>query len=441
MTEQENASDEESDSPPEGPAAEEWLNNAELVVAAFGGVRPMAARLGVAATTIQGWKSRGNIPENRREVVLEAAAADGLDLSAAVVPDDEMVPIETSEIPHPEEKEELVPDEPVVPEPKQGNGIAWLALAFAFAAGIAVLTQPKWSPVLYGEAPSHNTDQLDTRIIALESRPKIPDMSRRVAALERAVNDVQARAPVTSNAPDLTPRLDALRARLDNLVQTLEATRTAGRTAIDEKGTDIAALRESLTTLNAKVEQAVVDTAASTTRKSSMIIAVGALEVALREGAPYGFALDSLRRLAEAGDGKLTGPVADLAPHASAGVPTQPELAKRLSKLVASRGKRVWTADGESWTDKMLRKFDAVITVRRIDDAESGATRLVQAQRALSGGDLPGAAAMLHGLSGPAGEWAQQARNRITADKALLKLRLLAIERLDQSAAVKTSAQ
>ena len=35
------------------------LDNAEKVVAAFGGIRPMAKKLGVAVTTVQGWKERG----------------------------------------------------------------------------------------------------------------------------------------------------------------------------------------------------------------------------------------------------------------------------------------------------------------------------------------------------------------------------------------------
>ena len=38
------------------------LRDTEMVISAFGGVRPMASRLGIAATTIQGWKSRKNIP-------------------------------------------------------------------------------------------------------------------------------------------------------------------------------------------------------------------------------------------------------------------------------------------------------------------------------------------------------------------------------------------
>lgn len=57
--------------------------DAAQVVAAFGGIRPTAARLGVPATTVQGWKKRGAIPQARRADVLRAAREAGIDLAAA----------------------------------------------------------------------------------------------------------------------------------------------------------------------------------------------------------------------------------------------------------------------------------------------------------------------------------------------------------------------
>jgi hypothetical protein len=44
------------------------------VIQRFGGIRPMAQKLGVPVSTVQGWKERGAIPANRREEVLAAAA-------------------------------------------------------------------------------------------------------------------------------------------------------------------------------------------------------------------------------------------------------------------------------------------------------------------------------------------------------------------------------
>ena len=53
----------------------------EDLIRQFGGIRPMAAKLSVPVTTVQGWKSRGRIPMNRRQAILEAARSHNIDLS------------------------------------------------------------------------------------------------------------------------------------------------------------------------------------------------------------------------------------------------------------------------------------------------------------------------------------------------------------------------
>lgn len=65
----------------------------------FGGVRPMAKKLGIAPTTVQGWKSSGMIPAKRQQRVLEVALEHGINLtpadffreppSASATPDDD----------------------------------------------------------------------------------------------------------------------------------------------------------------------------------------------------------------------------------------------------------------------------------------------------------------------------------------------------------------
>lgn len=50
----------------------------DQLIERFGGIRPMAAKLGIPVTTVQGWKKRGHIPENRHEEILAAATRLGL---------------------------------------------------------------------------------------------------------------------------------------------------------------------------------------------------------------------------------------------------------------------------------------------------------------------------------------------------------------------------
>ncbi|MYH36766.1 MAG: hypothetical protein F4160_08195 [Rhodospirillaceae bacterium] len=61
-------------------------NDAARVIEAFGGIRPMAKKLGVAVTTVQGWKERNAIPIRRLDELRAAAQREGIDLGALAVP-------------------------------------------------------------------------------------------------------------------------------------------------------------------------------------------------------------------------------------------------------------------------------------------------------------------------------------------------------------------
>ncbi len=57
------------------------LMGAEKIIERFGGIRPMATKMNVPVTTVQGWKKRNVIPANRRAEVLAAARTHNIDLS------------------------------------------------------------------------------------------------------------------------------------------------------------------------------------------------------------------------------------------------------------------------------------------------------------------------------------------------------------------------
>ncbi|MDX1401387.1 MAG: hypothetical protein R3245_05655, partial [Kiloniellales bacterium] len=55
------------------------------ILVLFGGIRPMAAKLGVAGSTVQGWKERGAIPASRHEEIREKAKELGLALDETLL--------------------------------------------------------------------------------------------------------------------------------------------------------------------------------------------------------------------------------------------------------------------------------------------------------------------------------------------------------------------
>jgi len=403
------------------------LRDAKSIVAAFGGVRPMASRLNIAATTIQGWKSRGNIPKNRRRAVLEAAQADGLDLTIPLIADG------SEEVP-PRLAQEPVAEISVAPEqPRSIVFLAWLALTVAIIAAFGLLTFPQWSPLIHGiqnvEVPSDVADRLG----ALERQSKVPDLTGQVVALESAIEALQRRGSVAMQ-PDLTPQFRALSGRVEALTRTFETARIEGRAADDGSVATLSKLRGIVHELSQKVDQMIIE-------RSSIIVTIGALGAAMGDGHPYGYALASVKRLATTNDLDYTESVATLQTHAATGIPTRSQLVRRLDTLIATRGKPIWEADSDSWTGRVLSKIDALISIRQVDEDSGLGRKLRQARNALSTNDLKEAAEALKGTGGPAGAWAYDATQRVVANQALSRLRRWSLKALDVDATEKTKAQ
>lgn len=403
------------------------LRDAKSIVAAFGGVRPMASRLNIAVTTIQGWKSRGNIPKNRRRAVLEAAQADGLDLTVPLIADgSEEVPLRPAQEP---EVEIAV----AAKQPRSVAFLAWLALTVAIIAAFGLLTFPQWSPLIHGiqkvEVPSSVADRLG----ALERQSKVPDLTGQVVVLEGAIEALQRRSSIAMQ-PDLTPQFHALSGRVEALTKMLETARLEGRAADDGSVATLSKLRGTVHELSQKVDQTIID-------RSSIIVTIGALGAAMGDGHPYGYALASVKRLATTNDIDYTESVATLQTHAATGIPTRSQLVRRLDTLIATRGKPIWEADSDSWTGRVLSKIDALISIRQIDEDSGLGRKLRQARNALSTNDLKEAAEALKGVGGPAGAWSYDATKRVAANQALYRLRRWSLKALDVDATEKTKAE
>lgn len=65
---------------------QEPLENGAEIIKRFGGIRPMAGKIDIPVTTVQGWKKRDTIPAARRDLVIEAAHEHGINL-VDLVPD------------------------------------------------------------------------------------------------------------------------------------------------------------------------------------------------------------------------------------------------------------------------------------------------------------------------------------------------------------------
>ncbi len=256
-------------------------NAALRVIEAFGGIRPAAHKLGIAVTTVQGWKERGHIPEARHALVLEAARRHGIDIGPEDLVDGAAAPAaktarekpgktaggsadgreDEAAAGTPEGKEGKKPAEPGRPaeapaatapagpageRPVPGLGRVGFAIAVAVVVFAAVvLTAPAWGPAV-GLGPGGGDD---ARLAAIADR--LEAIEGRLDALP-GTDGASARA-----LSDLADRVDILATELGKAVKrtadlgAVLAAQGDRLTAIEQAplGDDVAALDDRVAAL------------------------------------------------------------------------------------------------------------------------------------------------------------------------------------------------
>ncbi|MCB9960349.1 MAG: hypothetical protein H6843_17265 [Rhodospirillaceae bacterium] len=298
----------EHDQAVEGDAATQ-PTAAERVIAQFGGIRPMAHKLGVPVTTVQGWKTRSAIPDGRHAEIRAAAATHGIvlseaDLQEAAGPregeaesealpepahsgDDTAMPspVATGEVPavaamvepaasrqanagparDRDDDEDRHDDTAALligaAQARRGGGIGWLALLVAIVALVGTAFAPAWAPSILPDlwAPQAG-GPADTADVAA--------LSDRVAALEQSVAAIAAapagERPAAGAAlqPDggTLEALAALGERLDSLEDRIGDTLAAPQ-ATDDAGADLNAIRGELAAVREAADAAAASVA------------------------------------------------------------------------------------------------------------------------------------------------------------------------------------
>lgn len=254
-----------SDTPDQDPNGQQGPNESaqtpggtavERIIERFGGIRPMAHKLDIPVTTVQGWKKRGAIPLNRHPDLRSAAVRHGIALDEAeldaATPSEERPAVAPSGVYDPVSElqpaavdpapggstigdgpstDRVVEDEPVVASPPPpppveerrsgGSGFATAASVLALIAAGAALTQPWWMPETPPaptvapatvQALDQRVGQIDQRVQQLASRPaatgdaaaQLQPLADRIGALEQRVQQAGQTQPAQA-AVDLAP--------------------------------------------------------------------------------------------------------------------------------------------------------------------------------------------------------------------------------------------
>jgi len=439
------------------------------IIDRFGGIRPMATKLAVPVTTVQGWKKRGIIPQVRHADILAAAARENIaidpgELAATdptpAVPKPEIHPA-AAPIPEPAVRPAAPP--PVMSETvivRKNGAIAYIALLVALVVGVAGAGAAylAWHYCL---------QPLQARVAALEARPgggDTDDLARRVAKLESQAGQsspsVAAAAPAANGGE--TDRIAALEKQLaelrtgaaqsEQLAKGLSELQLAagGRELLAQSIRDIqssmAAAQGAVERLNGqvgtlagrldKVDAALADRRQQALRAEATILSVGQLRAVLATSKPFAKQLAAVRAMVT-GDAEMNGVLDQMQPYADSGVETSDDLTRDFNRLAPNLVRTAVVGDGKSWWRQALYHVESVISIRRTGaDAQGDSTGAVvaRAEAKLDEDDLPGAIATLQRLSGAAGDlaspWIHDAQHRVAVEAAESDLSRIAIGRV-----------
>ena len=390
----------------------------ELLIQRFGGIRPMANKLEVPFTTVQGWKKRGAIPAARVDALRAAARRHGIkledselsavarfddgpsDASQAVPPPAPVPPPTATALPtpaaanpipisEPEPEAEPVftrtptPVEPSLPSPllpmagesPMASGAARLSLASAvialLAAGVAVI-EPSSSP---SSGPSAATD---SRLAALESA-LLSDSRRQEAQISTVKGQIAA---------------------FDGRLSVLERDFPAVQRRVLEEGLRSPVLADLLaaTQLRNQLETT-----------GPFVNELAAFRMTAFDDLPLKQALDQI------------------ANRGKSGIPTQAWLIGRFSVVSANIIRAAaWNHPGQYVTDFFLDTLsDWAPPLYRLTGAPDGSTPRAITERAqawMAAGDFSRAVEQLGDLTDKPAEtavaWLSEARARVIADHA-----------------------
>lgn len=358
---------------------------------------------------------------------------------------------------------ELRPEEHAPPSPpantaalpnpvraRRSGAVLWLGLLLAVVI-LGVLSSPFWAravtPLLpWGAKPgAADYDGLAARLVALEQRPVPPPvdadalkstqaaLAHQVAALGMSVEALRqnqdAAATTKAALAQLAQRLDALAA--------LAADRAAADKAAMQKLRDEAAQRNAtgadLTARLVALETQIHAQSAASHAGAALLAALQ-MRQAVEEARPFPAEYAAFRDLA-GGDADLAKAAEPLAEAARDGVASRSVLSERLTDLARQVTTVKSAPEAPEWWRQVLDRMSGLVTIRHIGGkAGTGEDAIEIAQTDLGRGDLAAAIGALDKLPAAESEtaqpWLRMARQRLSAEAALMHLQQLLTARL-----------
>ena len=414
----------------------------EFIISKFGGIRPMAQKLGVPVSTVQGWKQRQTIPQNRMGDILEAAKNYNLELTP------KKTNIEEREEEFLHEKGSVIPSQTYVGR-SQSNRLVFFISFIALIIGLGCAGWLFWSD---GDNKTElnlaaDITKVNKRLNKLELSPIKNDLASFRKSIMDEISSIKSDITVISGQKSAefvsAETVEDLLNNLENLENKINK--------IYEKYNDQAEISKlELLSLKNKIYELEKRPAIIGNNNSSdafrdiidgprLMILVKLLRQNIKSGDPYNEIIINLRKLFQS-DSKIL-PYLDLLEKYSLDkTPTPLELKNSFATMKRELHKSNLRDKESSWDDKILRRLNSLIVIKRSGEelvGDSFQALLDRAETKVDRGDIEGAISELNQLLGE-GErasivWLKNASHYVNVQLALNQLEEIAIARLQSN--------
>lgn len=404
------------------------IENAEEIIERFGGIRPMAHKIDVPVTTVQGWKKRNVIPGTRRALIMEAANANNIDLSdvldgpsakpvsdvrefprrdipmaGAAPSNDKGSAVEKTEI-RAEKYEPLegigsssdIMAEIEASEKKAVRNSIWASsvLIALVIIGGGVLLWPGASAVKtqlssHGEqidVLEEDVAQLDETVRDTSKRAGVlngmmpEDMQSKFEGLQNQAQNLQLTFDQLSERTQalrenvLTPGMEGVAERLTALEESFNGQEQI-KLAVEELQTIVEGVDGRITSLEEQLEAAqagegplgatLEGVSGNDLRAAAMLIAFSQLRDSLNREGPFEDDLILLQKMVGTDNPELQEAIARLAPHADGGVLTSEGLSNEFKGLAGDIVVASLNGEDVSIADKAKARFSEIMKVEK----------------------------------------------------------------------------
>lgn len=409
------------------------FKNADHIIEQFGGIRPLASKLGVPVTTVQGWKKRNSIPETRWQEIKKLAKDLNLDLTdsndnrpsatVSAIPSATVTPLAAPSATPRAESSAPVREKVVY---KGGYSMAQGVLVTCVSVGLSIAVLA----VLFG--PDFVVSNPGQRLAVLEEKANTPAGTPAANGDWSAVTTLQQGQQALQDTINNTvmPRLNELQASVGTLgdptqlaelaanIKAMQQSQQGQATldaAVTELKTIVGGLQGRVEDLDVALVAAQKENGAlaetigkvSTTdlTAAAMLLALNQFRTSIDRQEPLADDVALLKSVINPDNNPdLAASIDRLTPFAASGVMSASGLQTELSGLAGAIVQARLNGDSASWQDIAKARLQEIFDVRNNGVPVLGTQEqkaVATAQQQLASGDIAAAKATLESLPEP----------------------------------------